>query len=77
MEQFLETENELLSMLTDIRAIYSSKMTEPGFSLALVSLQGTLRDTIAEVRGTHLPLYSQYEMMVLHVYCSITLILLI
>ena len=51
MEQFLETEDEMFHVLTHIRATYTSKMKEPGFSMAKVSTLGTLADTISEVGG--------------------------
>lgn len=49
MEQFLKTEDELFHILTQIRATYTSKIKEPGFSMSNVSLLGTLADTITEV----------------------------
>ncbi len=50
MEKFLETEEDLLYVLTQIRATYSFRMIEPGFSFVEVNTQGKLADTITEVR---------------------------
>ena len=49
VEGFLDKEDDLLSMLSQIRAVYTTKMKKPNFSLATVSIEGTLADAITEV----------------------------
>ena len=49
VEGYLDKEEDLFSMLTQIRAVYTTKMKEPNFFLATVSIEGTLADAITEV----------------------------
>jgi len=50
MEVFLKTEDEMYSLLTQIRVVYTSKRKEKGFAFASLSLKGTIADTVSEVR---------------------------
>ena len=46
----MSTEDKLFSMLTNIRAMYATQMTESAFTAASLSLDGSVGTTITEVK---------------------------
>lgn len=49
VERFLDSGDEVMPVLTHIRAIYEKKIMGPDFTLSSVSIGGTLSDAISEV----------------------------